>query len=170
MVYQEMEEEKTTEICDVGMMDFQTPEIICEYMISLLGDGVYKNILEPTPGEGNLVRAIKKKFPESEVIEPMDFYKEILTTYDAILMNPPFSPPKQAYSILDYCMSKSNRIIALMPHVTIINSSKRTKRIFDFGVISIIHLPRKIFQGSRVQTCILNMKKGYHGTTIYMNY
>jgi hypothetical protein len=40
-------------------MDFQTPDYICEYMASFLPDNAGR-ILEPTPGEGNLVRSQRK--------------------------------------------------------------------------------------------------------------
>ena len=36
---------------------FQTPVEVCEYMASLIPDTAI-NVLEPTPGYGNIVRAI----------------------------------------------------------------------------------------------------------------
>jgi hypothetical protein len=62
-------------------------------------------------------------------------------------------------------MEMSDNIIALMPWLTMINGAKRTKDIMDFGLVSITHLPRKVFDGSRVQTCILEMRRGYTGKT-----
>jgi type I restriction-modification system DNA methylase subunit len=85
-------------------------------------------------------------------------------------MNPPFSPMTLGYQILYNCINMSDNIIALMPWLTIINSERRTKKIIDFGLKSITHLPRNIFPGSRVQTCILEIKKGYSGDIKFINY
>lgn len=80
-------------------------------------------------------------------------------------MNPPFTPMKTGYEILYRCMEMSNNIIALMPWLTLINSEKRTAKIFEYGLISVTHLPRNVFPGSRVQTCILQMQKFYNKET-----
>ena len=83
---------------------------------------------------------------------------------------PPFSPMKEGYEILNVCMEMSNTIIALMPWLTIINSERRTKKILDFGLHSVTHLPRTAFPGSRVQTCILDMQRGVSGDTKLLFY
>jgi hypothetical protein len=41
-------------------MDFQTPSWCCEYMVSLISKET-SLILDPTPGEGNLVKALENK-------------------------------------------------------------------------------------------------------------
>jgi len=138
-------------------MDFQTPSYICEYMASFLPSNA-GCILEPTKGMGNIVRAIESK---GTIVAPDDFFKMESRKFDWIVMNPPFSPMKLGYKILYSCMEMSENIIALMPWLTLINSEKRTKDIIDFGLISITHLPRNAFKGSRVQTCVLNMKRGH---------
>jgi hypothetical protein len=74
---------------------------------------------------------------------------------------------KMGYEILYKCMDMSDNIIALMPYLAIINGEKRTNDIMSFGLKSITHLPRSVFKGSRVQTCILEMSKGYKGDTIF---
>jgi len=79
------------------MSDFQTPEIICNFMARLLPDGIV-TVLEPTPGRGNLARALAGY----QVTAPAEL---------------------------------------------------------------VIHLPRDIFPGFRVQTCILNMQNGFRGRT-----
>ena len=147
-------------------MDFQTPEIICKYMSSFLpkNAGI---ILEPTKGEGNLVKVLE---PHGNVQAPNDFFKMDKQIFDWIVMNPPFSPMKLGYQILYECMEMSDNIIALMPWLTMINSAKRTDKIMNFGLISITHLPRNIFKGSRVQTCILEMKRGFDGDSLFKNY
>ena len=144
-------------------MDFQTPHKICKYMTDYLPSNAGK-ILEPTPGVGNLVKSLQEK---GDVIAPIDFFKLPQDRYDWIVMNPPFSPMKKGYEILYRCMDLSNNIIALMPWLTMINSHKRTQDILIFGLVSITHLPRNVFKGSRVQTCILEMRKEYSGETIF---
>jgi len=146
-----------------GDMDFQTPDWVCKYMVSLLSDKVV-TVLEPTPGEGNLVCALKEK--NYQVTAPTDFW-EVTGRWDAVVMNPPFTPMALGYKILFSCMEMSDEIIALMPWLTIINSEKRAKDIQAFGLVSITHLPRSVFAGARVQTCILQLQRGYNQPTIF---
>ena len=145
-------------------MDFQTPLNVCDYMVKMIPYYDYgKNlkILEPTPGQGNLVNSLRK-YLKSEIVAPDNFWDLPKNEkYNFVVMNPPFSPMKQGYEILYRCMDLSNNIIALMPWLTIINGEKRTKDIMNFGLKSITHLPRNIFKGSRVQCCILEMQKGH---------
>ena len=141
---------------------FQTPDYVCDYMASLLPENA-GFILEPTPGKGNLVKALAGK---GEVIAPNSF-DEIEGSFDWVVMNPPFTPMQKGYDMLYACMEMSDNLVALMPYLVIINSEKRTKKIFDFGLKSLTHLPRKVFNGSRVQTCILHLEKGYTGETIF---
>ena len=143
---------------------FQTPTHICEYMAAFV-PGINARVLEPTPGKGNLVKTLKERCyvyaPEHFEDVPFDSY------FDYIVMNPPFSPMKVGYQILYKCMNMTDNIIALMPYLTIINGEKRTKDIMHYGLKSITHLPRSTFKGSRVQTCILEMHRGYMGDTIF---
>lgn len=131
-------------------------------MVSFLPSGNVGKILEPTPGEGNLVKELQGK---GNIIAPVDFFTLEEQRFDWIVMNPPFSPMSLGYRIFYQCMELSDNIIALMPWLTLINGEKRTKDIINFGLKSITHLPRKAFPGSRVQCCILEMTKGYVGDT-----
>lgn len=140
-------------------MDFQTPPVVCQYMVSLLPAGV-STVLEPTPGEGNLVRALQAK--GYQVTAPSEFW-DVSGRWDAVVMNPPFTPMEEGYRILYAVMEMSDIIIALMPWLTLINSEKRTDDIEGFGLKGVTHLPRSAFKGSRVQTCILEMQKGFTG-------
>jgi len=126
-------------------------------MVSLIPAGV-RTVLEPTPGEGNLVRALAGY----QVTAPTEFW-EVSGRWEAVVMNPPFSPMDEGYRILYAVMEMSDIIIALMPWLTLINSEKRTDDINRYGLKSVTHLPRSAFKGSRVQTCILDMRKGYTG-------
>jgi len=139
-------------------MHFQTPQPICDYMVSTLQKWEYNEILEPTPGEGNLARAAQSR---GKVICPEDFFKLEPRRFDAIVMNPPFTPMVLGYKILFSCMEMSDEIVALMPWLTLINSQKRTDAILAFGLRSVTHLPRNTFKGSRVQCCVIHLVKGY---------
>ena len=145
-------------------MQFQTPPPVASYMASLMPNHA-GTILEPTPGLGNLVKAAQAK---GIVIAPPKF-QDIPpnSRFDWAIMNPPFTPMKEGYHYLNEVMAMTDNIIALLPWLTIINSEKRTKEIMDFGLVSITHLPRKTFPGSRVQCCILWMKKGYKYNAVF---
>jgi type I restriction-modification system DNA methylase subunit len=143
-------------------MDFQTHPSVCSYMVSLMPVGYCGKILEPTAGEGNLVKALAGK---GVIIAPKDFFNMQKEQFDWVVMNPPFSPMKLGYKILYASMEMSNNIIALMPWLTIINGEKRTRDLINFGLKTVIHLPRKVFKGARVQCCILELQKGYKEET-----
>ena len=67
-------------------MDFQTPKEVCIYMASFLPDRV-GIILEPTKGEGNLVKVLNNK---GTLIAPDDFFSlDKKSRFDYIVMNPP---------------------------------------------------------------------------------
>lgn len=145
-------------------MDFQTKPWVCKEMVGMLGSRV-ETVLEPTPGKGNLAKELEDY--GVSVVAPDDFWNIPSNSYfGAVVMNPPFSPMKVGYEILYAVMEMSDIVIALMPWLTLINSQKRADDIFGWGLKSIMHLPRNAFPGSRVQTCILNMEKGYSGETI----
>ena len=143
-------------------MDFQTPTWVCNGMISMIDELIKspETILEPTPGDGNLVRAIENRYQYSFVYEPTFFF-EFNRKVDCIVGNPPFTPMKKGYDILERCFELSDNIIFLMPWLALINSEKRTKLYIDHGLKRVVHLPRKAFSGSRVQTCIMVFQKGY---------
>ena len=142
--------------------NFQTPDFCVKYMCSLIPENI-KTVLEPTPGIGNIVKELEKNYT---VTAPIDFW-DVDGKFDAIVMNPPFSPMLVGYKILYKCMEMSDNIIALLPWLVMINSEKRTKDVIDFGLKSITHLPRNTFPGARVQCCILEMNKGFNGETIF---
>lgn len=139
--------------------DFQTPDWVCQYMVSLIPEGVV-SILEPTPGKGNLVKALAGY----HITTPSDFSSLLPLWWDCVVMNPPFSPMKIGYDILYRCMEMTNIIIALMPWLVLINSKKRTDDIVKWGLYGVTHLPRHAFPGARVQCCILEMRYGYDGS------
>lgn len=170
---------------NVSILDkYQTPPDVAEYMVSLLPARV-KNVLEPTPGLGNIVKALDKS--GLNITAPSDYFLlNKSKKFDAVVMNPPFSSKslildhapdsykdlgmKCGYNILFECLEKADTIIALMPWYTISESDVRLRSIMDFGLKSITLLPRKTFNYARLQTCIIELNKGWKGPSLFNSY
>lgn len=167
--------------------NFQTPLHICQYMVEMV-PAQARNILEPTPGLGNLVAELKKVGtggygPKYNITAPEDFFLEPKRHYDCVVMNPPFTAKsaflqnapanaetkgmKIGYHILKACMEMSDNIIALMPWYTIADSDVRLRELKSFGMKSLTALPRKTFNYARVQTVIIELDRQYKGPTIF---
>lgn len=162
------------------MMPFQTPPAVCDYMVSLcLGWVGNPKWLEPTPGDGNLVAAIRKQYPDADITAPDDFFDLVPSLmngkleypkFHVVVMNPPFTPMISGWKFLQHCMQMSNYIVALLPWFIVINSERRLKILKEFGLASITHLPRSTFPGSRIQCCVLQLTKPYKGDTIFKTF
>lgn len=168
-----MAQNKTKDLAFIN--DFQTPANVCRYMVSLIPEGV-NTVLEPTPGQGNIV----KELAGYEVAAPEDYWTmDKKQEFDCVVCNLPFSsktffncPQKYegagmivAYRVLGELMGMSDNVIALMPWFTISDSDVRLRSLKNYGLISVTALPRKTFQYARIQTCILQLQKGYSGKT-----
>lgn len=163
------------------LTDFQTPPDICRYMVSLLPAAV-NTVLEPTPGNGNIVNALKGY----TVTAPADFFLLNKKRFDAVVMNPPFSSRytniknapvgfgatgiQVGYYMLTECLKLSDTVIALMPWFTVTDSVHRVRTFKNFGMKSLTHLPRSSFGNTRIQTVIMEMNKGYTGETAFKVY
>lgn len=148
----------------------QTPPHIAEHMAILLSwlDIPLNSILEPHPGAGNLVDALKKWYDESKIKTYRSFEAIPKTKrFDAIVMNPPFD--NTGWIHLQHCLTKSKNIICLLPWSLLLNSENTINILLKFGLKRIIHLPRNSFT-NRVQCCIVVLKKGYQGETRYSLY
>lgn len=161
---------------------FQTPIFICEYMVSLIPKN-HNMILEPTPGNGNLLKVLIDKIGFEYILAPLDYFDHdfINKNISCVIMNPPFSDktlfgniPKRwgdvkgmkiGYKFLEDAMEISNNVIALMPWFTISDSDVRMRKLIDFGLKSVTLLPRRTFDYTRIQTCILELEKGHNGIT-----
>jgi|SRR5688572_3309601 len=165
---------------DIYRNQFQTPIPVAKYMASLIPTGT-RTVLEPTPGVGNIV----SQLDAYELTAPSDFFAlQQDLRFDCILTNPPFSTkyafgvPKDfehqgmrlGYYILVECMKMSDRVIALMPWFTISDSDVRLRTLKEHGMRSITALPRKTFQYARIQTCILELHRGYKGPTEFKTF
>jgi type I restriction-modification system DNA methylase subunit len=166
----------TTEQIVSKSAEFQTPDFVAKYMASMIPMGTF-TVLEPTPGEGNILKYLTK----FEITAPANFFELEKSKFDCVIMNPPFSSKfafgmpdgyefkgmRMGYHMLTECMKMSDNIIALMPWFTISDSDVRLRFIKSFGLKSITALPRKTFQYARIQTCILELHKGYQGETTF---
>ncbi len=148
-----------------SQFDFQLTTDICDYMVSMVdSNNTNQTILEPTSILPTLANALKSK---GNVIAISNFYTYQHTNkYDYIVMTPTMSPMAAGYKMLDDCMLLSDNIITFMPWLTIINGDKRARKIKEFGLKSITHMPRKTYAGSRIQTCIIEMERDYKGETV----
>ncbi len=164
--------------------NFQTPGDVIKYMIKMIPLGT-KIILEPAPGEGNIVKQLD--IGKYEMIHaPADFFLWEKRRVDCIIMNPPFSSKyanlenaknvnkikgmRLGYFFLTECMELSDEVIALMPSFTISDSDVRARYLYSWGLKSYTVLPRKTFQYTRIQTVILQLSKGFKGKTIFKLY
>ncbi|MCR9252307.1 MAG: hypothetical protein NXI20_17915 [bacterium] len=159
--------------------DFQTPPFVAKYMASLIPAGV-ETVLEPTPGQGNIVRELNRY----QVTAPEDYFLlDKDQRFDCIVMNPPFSHKycildnapiefhkagmKMGYQILLECMRMSDNVIALMPWFTLSDSDLRLRTLKNYGIKSLTALPRKTFQYARIQTVVIEMERGFKGTSAF---
>src|SRR6187402_3582514 len=69
--------------------NFQTPEFVIDYMISLLPK-VKMTILEPTKGLGGVVSKLKQ-ISYYDVTAPEDYFLMEKKYFGAVIGNPPFS-------------------------------------------------------------------------------
>ncbi len=162
--------------------NFQTPPPVCKYMAKMIPRGT-KTVLEPTPGIGNIVNELK----DYDLTAPEDFFLlDKDQKFDCIMMNPPFSSKyahmehapndfeekgmRLGYYILTECMKMSDNIIALMPWFTISDSDVRLRYLKKFGMRSLTALPRKTFQYARIQTCVIELQRGYKKETIFKTF
>lgn len=166
-----MSQNKTKDIAYVN--DFQTPENVAKYMVALIPKAC-KTVLEPTPGNGNLVNVLLNN--GYDVTAPVDYWTlDKGRFFDAIVGNLPFSSKtffncpaeyegkgmKVAYEQMNVLMNMTNNIILLMPWFTISDSDVRLRMLRDYGLISVTPLPRKTFQYARIQTVVLQLQNGY---------
>lgn len=144
-------------------------------MVSLLNKKT-KTVLEPTPGIGNIVEALKGY----DVTAPANYWDlDKNLRFDAVVANLPFSSktffgcPAQyegkgmavTYAQMKVLMNMSDQVILLLPWFTILDSDVRMRLLYKYGLVSITALPRWTFKYARIQTCIYQLRKGYEGPT-----
>jgi len=166
---------------------FQTPADVADYMVKMLPVNAV-SILEPTPGEGNILKALSWH-NYNNVTAPKDYFlldPDII--FEAVILNPPFSDKsanlenapeelklklkgmKTGYYFLFEAMRRADSVIALMCWFAISDSDVRLRALKAFGLKSVTYLPRKTFNYARVQTVIIELKKGYTGPTEFKTF
>ena len=155
-------------------------------MVSMIDDKA-KTILEPTPGEGNLINAVKERFSEVNIIAPENYFDWEQQEVDCTIMNPPFTDKQlittnashkvrelKGMAITGYfvyeAMKYSKEVIALIPYYFIINSAKRVEELMKFGFVSLTNLPRGVFGNLSVQVCVIHLRAGHSEQTLFKNY
>ena len=142
----------------------ETPDWLCQIMVNMIPQGV-KEVLEPTPGKGNLVRVLKTN--GYEVIAPEKF-ENLNNSYQCIVMNPPFTPSALAFEIFFSCLGKSDSIIAIMPW-SILNSDRRMKYLQVFGLVQFCAVSRNSFGPSSRGGVLLILQRHHTEPTIFRN-
>jgi len=145
-------------------------------------------VLEPSIGEGNLIKALWDKYPNTKVVaydiedcpikdNRLTFIKQdflqanIKFKPDFILSNPPFTPMTLSYKFFDKCQQIQNRGIYILPYLFLINSTSRPREYSQkLFIKNIVNLPRNVFKNSRIQSCILDVYRGKTDTTNYLWY
>lgn len=159
--------------------EFQTPVRVAKHMVRMIPKGCV-TILEPTPGIGRIIKEIER-VNKYQITSADDFFLLTPRRFDCVVMNPPFSTKwafldnapenfnqtgmRFGYWILTECMKMSDNVIALMPWFTISDSDVRLRTLNNFGLKSITALPRDTFAYARIQTCIIELSKGWQQRT-----
>lgn len=162
--------------------NFQTPSPVVKYMCNMI-PAHCKTILEPTPGLGNIVKELEERDCYNITAAEDFFLIEPEKRWDCIVMNPPFSSKsgcldnapegfdhsgmKLGYYMLFECMKKSDNVIALVPWFTLTDSDVRLRMLKEWGIKSLTALPRKTFEYARIQTVVLELEKGFKGSSIF---
>jgi hypothetical protein len=150
------------------VINFQTPPDLCAFMTSLIPVRYRRQslVIEPTPGAGNLLSALANAGFRRVEAPTGDFFQWSPSERPKVVIgNPPWTPPKLAYSIMNRCLAEFQPqfVVLLMPWLTLINSTRRTELLLDYGLKKVIHVSRSTFPGIRMQCCILVLDKGYGG-------
>jgi hypothetical protein len=140
-------------------VNFQTPPYLCNFIAEVVKQslGPDELIVEPTPGAGNMVAALRAGGFQRVEYPPGDFFKWLPSAGPAAIVgNPPWSPMTKAYEILFRCLDMNPRLVVMvMPWMTLLNSDSRIQKLAAKGLNSIIALPRSVFPGIRAGCCIL---------------
>ena len=155
--------------------NFQTPKPVCQFIIDFLNIWDKSiTILEPTPGAGQFVSALRDAGFYDIDYPKGDFFNFRFSerSYDLIIGNPPFSPMSLGYDITDRCfqhLPDHGSLVFILPWFFLINSDGRAEKYFPH-LEAIIHLPRRTFPGASVQTAcfILNKQKSLESPVITM--
>lgn len=149
---------------EFNVVDFQTPPWLCRHLVEKLERVIPKSalVVEPTPGAGNMVKALKAAGYTNVETPPGDFFDWRPSSKPmAVVGNPPWTPNTLAYKVLDRCLEFGPALVVMvMPWVTVTNSDSRAQRLKAAGLGAVISLPRSVFPGVRLNACVLVIEPG----------
>ena len=158
---------------------FPTPDSVIEQMIDEAEIEDDMRVLEPSAGDGRIIRAVKSVWPDIDIrgyeINPdrareagvrcFDFMQvHAEPTYDRILMNPPFSHGRWYQHVLHAwdMLLPGGRLVAIIPFGSVREKyAERWNTIYREGFVNEIPLPKGTFKGSgtMIETRILVVEK-----------
>ena len=158
---------------------FPTPDSVIAQMIAEAEIEDDMRVLEPSAGDGRIIRAVKSAWPEIDIrgyeIDPdrakeagvrcfdfMQAYAE--PTYDRILMNPPFSHGRWHQHVLHAwdMLLPGGRLVAVIPFGSVREKyAERWNTIYREGFVNEITVPKGAFKesGTMIETRILVLEK-----------
>lgn len=157
---------------------FPTPDSVIEQMIDEAALEYGMQILEPSAGDGRIIRAIQDGHPDLTItgyeIDPerakeagvrcFDFMQVFAEpTYDRILMNPPFSHGRWYQHVLHAYkfLKPGGRLVAIVPNGAINQKYLQEWNAMMRGFVNEIPLPKGTFKesGTMIETRILVVEK-----------
>ena len=157
---------------------FPTPDTVIAQMIAEaeIEDGM--RVLEPSAGDGRIIRAVKSAWPEIDIrgyeidqeradeagVRCFDFLSVWPEPqYDRILMNPPFSHGRWYKHVLHAYkfLKPGGRLVAIIPHGAINKEYQGEWDLMMRGFVNEIPLPKGTFKesGTMIETRILVVEK-----------
>lgn len=174
---------------------FATPDVICDLLVSLAEISTSDNILEPSAGDGSIIRAINRALPNKNIscFELMPINRESLKTlstanligddfltysnlpitqFDKIIANPPFSKNQDIDHIYKmYSSLKENgRIVTIASRHWLSSNNKKESQFRDWlqEIGATTHdVPQGAFKesGTNIQTIIIVINKSSQPTS-----
>ena len=169
---------------------FGTPPALADQLVELAELQSEYTILEPSAGQGSLVKAIHRVFPEMVVdcYELMDLNRSFLeklpntciigsdfiteekeTVYDCIIGNPPFSKNQDIDHVYEMyrCARKGGRVVSIMSNHWRHTSGKKElefKKFIEESGSDIYEIEEGAFKesGTNISACIVVIDKQDH--------
>lgn len=169
---------------------FGTPPALTDRLVELAELKLNHHILEPSAGQGAIIKAIHRVFPEMVVdcYELMDLNRSFLeklpntyiigsdfiteekeTVYDCIIANPPFSKNQDIDHVYEMyrCAQNGGRIVSIMSNHWRQSSANKECEFQKFIAAlnaQVIHIEEGAFKesGTNVSACIVVIDKQNH--------
>jgi hypothetical protein len=180
---------------DKDLSFFRTPDDVADLMVdsSFVQEGA--TILEPSAGDGQIVRAIYRKHPFANVEcveiderratfltalgfrvahQPFQHYSEACGRFHNILMNPPFTTPGDHLAWLTHIelaltlLRPGGRLVAIAPAGLIFRSGARFEALRELVGDDYTELPREAFKtsGTTILTVMIEILSASGGSPL----